>query len=179
MAGLNKLDIAALHVTAAIRMIAHRESPYSVHLLAMAADEIVEIYAEKSGVSLEYAASTRVKPEHQKEWFNAKRHAVNFLKHADRDTFGEYAGPAFSDLQKINDIALTFAIYGLKELKYSTPAHLDYFLFTFFFLYPQFYRWDAMLSAMPQVQAEYNRLSGNFGRADYENYLAHMMEKIA
>ncbi len=168
---IGKLDIATHHVMAAIQMISVRCNPYAVHLVAMAADELVETVAEKTGVTLTFASSRWIKKEHLKDWFKGKRKFYNYFKHADRDHDIEYIGPDPATLQMVNDLLLLMACYGLEELGHKTPDVFASFTALVFGFYPHFYDWDALIERYPRLKDGYVEYVGKFSRREYESVL--------
>ncbi|MBY5610898.1 hypothetical protein [Rhizobium leguminosarum] len=168
---IGKLDIATHHVMAAIQMISVRCNPYAVHLVAMAADELVETVAEKTGATLSFSSSRWIKEEHRKDWFKGKRKFYNYFKHADRDHDAEYVGPDPATLQMVNDLLLLMACYGLGELGHETPDVFNSFTVLVFGFYPHLYNWDALIERFPRLKDGYADYVGKFTRRDYESVL--------
>ena len=175
---MNKLDVAAQHITAGLQMIGCRANPYSTHLLAMAADEIIETYANKTDVLLEYGAKLRVKDEFQKQWFQKKRESYNFFKHSDRDHLDLYSGPDYETLQKLNDITFAFSITGLVQLNFDVPTYMTTFIYLFFCKYPEFCHWDKILQDKPELSGEYEAAIGNMDRKTYEGTVQYLLKSF-
>ncbi|TCA31990.1 hypothetical protein E0H66_23000 [Rhizobium leguminosarum bv. viciae] len=168
---IGKLDIATHHVMAAIQMISVRSNPYAVHLVAMAADELVETVAEKTGATISFSSARWIKEEHRKDWFKGKRKFYNYFKHADRDHDAQYVGPDPVTLQMVNDLLLMMTCYGLSELGHKTPDVFHSFTTLVFGFYPQFYDWDALIDRFPKLKDGYSEYVGKFNRREYESIL--------
>jgi hypothetical protein len=165
---LTKLDIAEQHIIAGFQMIGAGVNPYSVHLVSMAADEIIETIADQRKVLLEHGATLRVKKEHRGEWFKAKRAANNFFKHADRDSDAIYEGPDFDTLQRLNDANLAFAILGLEALGRTTPGYFKTLIYMVFCLYPTWCKWGKILEESPEFKDEHEAVVSTMTRQIYE-----------
>ena len=172
---IGKLTIAAHHVMAALQMIATRCNPYSIHLLAMAAEEIVESVAARQGIILPLSADRWIKPEHRKEWLKGKRKFSNFFKHADRDHDAEYVGPDVAELQKLNDVLLLMVCYSLVELGYNSPAVFGAFTVLTFSIYPDIYDWEGFLAEHPMFKSIFDMHAGNISRREYEWLVARAL----
>ena len=99
-----KLAIAGEHIETAIFLIASGASPRSVHVLVMAAEEIVSQLLKHTGTAPLVDVDSVLTDKGKQVWAEKKADVYNFLKHAHRDFREAYAGPDDKNLTELNDI---------------------------------------------------------------------------
>ena len=115
-----KLEVAKAHIETAVLLYAVNGDTRSIHLLVMAAEEVIRTYAKATGQSLKLDIDEMIRPEKRREWIAAKNKAYNYFKHADRDAEIAYDGPAKDNLERLNEMTIVQASVNLPALLVST-----------------------------------------------------------
>ncbi|UYQ70648.1 hypothetical protein OF122_11240 [Pelagibacterium flavum] len=155
----HKLSIAFDHVRMAILLTAVGGDVKSIHLLVMAATDIISAYAAETGAELSVDIDAHIKPESRKVWFKAKKRAYNFFKHADLDPTAEYDGPDAEKLAWLNDAGLIQAITNLRGLGLQLTPSMQWFWRAALVLMPQIIVWDEM----PEAKIEFDKMVDQYG----------------
>ena len=158
----HKLAVAKAHIDTAALMIAMDADPRSVHLLVMAAEELVRSYCKKTGKTLQLDIDGMMRAELRKEWFASKHKAYNYFKHADRDAEKPYSGPGRGNLITLNDMMILQAAINLPKLGVELASHVGWVWRAALVAHPQLVDWEAI----PDVDVEIVRKAGaNLDRA--------------
>lgn len=155
---VTKLEVATDHVTAALILIANEASPYSTHLLAMAADEIILAVARNSGRQLEYDPEILIKPEKLGEYRMLMRRAYNYAKHADRDHADAFVPSETQNLASANDLLTFLNVCGLSRLGVKLPQHFLGFLLLLGNWKPDLVKWKELENEYPALAGKRAKL---------------------
>jgi hypothetical protein len=72
-------------IHSAVRMVAAREDPFTIHLVVQSADKLLIDLAQKRGKPLALEWTENIKDEYRGPLIKVFRETYNFLKHADTD----------------------------------------------------------------------------------------------
>ena len=128
--------------------------PRSIHVLVMAADEIISTYAKAAGKQLALDIDSAIRVDARKEWFRAKKRAYNYFKHADQDALVEYDGPNSEQLSELNDIGILQAWLNLAALDVSIAPASQWISKAVAMFHPQIMDWEKMPAGTKEMAAE-------------------------
>ena len=103
----------------AIRCTLAGEDPFATNILAQSAEKVVVDILKANGKADPFYEM--LNPAHSKEFFNAYREPVNFLKHADTDHDGLL--PVY-DIVRLTDFAILSTIVRLMALEEPLTSHM-------------------------------------------------------
>jgi hypothetical protein len=152
------MDVVRHHIIATAQLMAVEASPYSIHVLVMATEEMIRKIAASRGKQLSADYRIFIKDEFQQEYLTKLREAYNWFKHADRDADASYAGPSAAELAKLNDIQTLLNIRGLLELGEATSPIFGIISLVITTKYPEYVNTD-MLKPYPELLEQHNALS--------------------
>ncbi len=144
----HKLTVAKHHVETAVLLSGINADVRSIHVLAMAADDLILSVAGAIQHDLPISIESVIRPDKIKVWFRAKKKAYNFFKHADLDPFVNYDGPDFENLVALNDVILMQAIANLRSLGVPLAQTTDWFWRGVLFLNPHLVDWEHVPGAV-------------------------------
>ena len=121
-----KQDIIRDHLHSAFWLVADQRSPASVHVLAMAAHEMLTSIAHRNRMKIPYEIKGLRVQESKKDRVEAK-FLYNFFKHARND---EEADARFSmrNLAILNELTLAASCVNFRKIYQSTDAAIERFL---------------------------------------------------
>lgn len=175
-AKITKLDVARDHIETAVLLNALGADDKSVHLVVMAADELIRAYAKATGKTLSLDIDAMIRDDAKKVWFAAKSKAYNYFKHADRDAEVEYDGPEGDKLTTLNDLTILMAVTNLRALGVGLSAAASQQANGFLVLNPQMAKWDEIFADHPELKDGFDSL-GEVTRKDL--MLASLATKLA
>jgi hypothetical protein len=124
---VNKIDAARRQIDAAIRMLFDNGDPVAIHTLAAAGGRILRDLCGAKGTPMHQMFKGVIRPDKEKEFWEAMNRPANFFKHADRD-----ADEILDDVdERFNDFTLFYAVEYYRDLGYTPTAEMRAFM-TFF-----------------------------------------------
>lgn len=154
---LSKLDIIEHHIITSIQLIAIEASPVSIHVIAMACEEMILSLANARGVSLEFDYRIYVKDEHHKQYRDHIKRPYNFFKHANKDPHDNYSGPSLDDLSNVNETLTLMNCIGYRELGGAKDIFGRNFAAIMLARNPRLFKVD-FLSDKPELKKGYEEL---------------------
>lgn len=162
MVSVSKIEIAYQHVRTALKLIALNSHAYSVHVLVMAADELIRSVAKHEGLTLQLEIEAYIKPDRLKEYREAKNWAYNFFKHADRDPGAKFDRSP-EDIAHLTDVILVQACLHLRDFGYKDAA-LNFFASGYAILNPDMIDRERTSKEAPDMLQAYDDLNGKLSR---------------
>lgn len=129
---ITKLEGVRHVLHCAIRCTLAGEDPFAINILAQSAEKVVVDILSANGKPDPFYSM--LNPSHSKEFFNAYREPVNFLKHADKDHDGLL--PVY-DLVRLTDFAILGTIVRLLSLEEPLTGHMRVMLIFMGAQYPR------------------------------------------
>jgi hypothetical protein len=136
----------------AIRCTLAGEDPFATNILAQSAEKVVVDVLKANGKADPFYEM--LNPAHSKEFFNAYREPVNFLKHADTDHDGLL--PVY-DIVRLTDFAILSTIVRLMALEEPLTSHMRAMLIFMGAQYPNVMNIDAFPALVDAIEQALQR----------------------
>jgi hypothetical protein len=128
----------------AIRLIAKREDPFAVHVLAQSADKLLIDMAKQLGQELQVDWENYIKPEYHKEFFTKHRAIYNYFKHADKDFADDLP---IRDIMRLNVMTLLICTANYNRLFGEITHHMTLLMVFVMALFPKILKPTTILGA--------------------------------
>lgn len=146
----------------AIRCTLAGEDPFAANILAQSAEKVVVDILKANGKADPFYEM--LNPAHSKEFFNAYREPVNFLKHADTDHDGLL--PVY-DIVRPTDFAILSTIVRLIALEEPLTSHMRAMLIFMGAQYPKVMNNDAFPALVDAIEQALQRSPTRGALAEY------------
>ncbi|MGE0764577.1 MAG: hypothetical protein AB7N80_14975 [Bdellovibrionales bacterium] len=122
--GLSKLEIAAIHINSAIKMLFDNMNPVSVHTVVSSGYQIIRDLAQKAQTEEYLMITNHIKDGHLGEFWSHINKAWRFFKHANKDPEATFEG--IDEL--VNDFAIFMSIRLYKSLGQTPTREMNAFI---------------------------------------------------
>lgn len=172
---LNKLEAASRQLDLAIYLYFNTDDCISVHTLAYAACEILDVLLKANGLqTFTDVKADLIKPEYQEEAARLLSDAANFFKHGARDSNAvlEFA-PA------VNEGLLTIGAWALKSLgRPYTPNRLTYLMWARAHL-PQYFKKMPDIPEAAQLMRHFDNLRCSYSIDQKQTFYRDLSQIMA
>ncbi|MGE3760185.1 MAG: hypothetical protein AB7H97_20640, partial [Pseudobdellovibrionaceae bacterium] len=158
--GLSKLEIAAIHINSAIKMLFDNMNPVSVHTVVSSGYQIIRDLAQKAQTEEYMMITDHIRDGHLGEFWGHINKAWTFFKHADRDPDEIFEGVDVL----VNDFAIFMSVRLYKSLGQTPTREMNAFIAWFICMRTELMYEGPLKTIIEKNLNDFN--AGQFSRAE-------------